>query len=189
MQYNSIQHSCKQGANIPQTSGCYGLESQGVLNGLSAAVFMVFGVSHREWSSSPSACSSLSWSATLSCTGFPFTSQMLVSLHTHAEKASHFKCWYRRFDTTLVFHLTVHFDAKDAGDLSTLFDVGGIVGKLELQLVRSHSAGCGCKHALSYWWCFVCRRLYCLSNAICTQNSIFCIFCKLNKLIVCFSDE
>lgn len=35
------------------------------------------------------------------------------------------------FEHDVLFPWTVHFDAKDAGDLSTLFDVGGIVGKFK----------------------------------------------------------
>lgn len=67
---------------------------------------MVFGVPHREWLSSPSVYSSLSWSATLSCTGFPFTSQMLVSIYTRAEKKYHMS----NIDTDALLNATFVFN-------------------------------------------------------------------------------
>lgn len=106
-----------------------------VLNCPPKGIFMVFGVPYREWSSSPSAYSSLSWSATLSCTGFPFTSQMLVSIHTRAEESITCQILMQMLHH-FCFPLTVHFDAREAGDLSTLFDVGGIVGKFKASTGR-----------------------------------------------------
>lgn len=49
----------------------------------------------------------------------------------------------------ICFPLTAHFDAREAGDLSTLFDVGGIVGKYNIS---------------KYFLALVCLKLYVCSK-------------------------
>jgi len=79
----------------------------------------------RAWWSFLSACSLPSWWATPSSTGCPSTLSMSVSfLGTGRQE----RAWQGEHLLTPPLSLAAHFSAKEAGDLSTLFDVGGIIG-------------------------------------------------------------